>query len=202
MDTELLVDDRIDDGRKLIAELVRDGFDVTAAFWIKTSEEGLWRLYIVSKSVDTAKIGEGYLPVYACLRRIPDPCIALSDIRLVNATNPIARDAITVRDRYPGRIPARFQGKRLGNLAIEEAYIYPPASGQMTRSEVLQTAAGLMNRTGALQPSIVTFRDGSSMQAIPVGIDMQSPGTVRVVLHDIAAGADRVVSADDVVNIQ
>ncbi len=202
MDTELLVDDRIDDGRKLIAELVRDGFDVTAAFWIKTSEEGLWRLYIVSKAVDTAKIGQAYLPVYACLSRIPDPCISISDIKLVNSTNPIARDAIAVRDRYPGRIPSRFQGKRLGDLAIDEAYIYPAASAPMARIEVLQTVAGLMNRTGAVQPSIVTFRDGTSMNAIPVGIDMQHPGTVHVVLHDIAAGANRVVSADDVVNIQ
>ena len=40
MDYELLVDERIDDGRSLLAGLVEDGFDVTVAFWAKTSEEG------------------------------------------------------------------------------------------------------------------------------------------------------------------
>jgi hypothetical protein len=43
----------------------------------------------------------------------------------MNVTNPIAQDAIAWRDRYPGRVPTRYHGKRLGNLAVEEAYIYP-----------------------------------------------------------------------------
>ena len=57
MDTELLVENRIDDGQRLLIELVRDGFDVSAAAWLKTSEEGLWFLYIGSKSVDASENG-------------------------------------------------------------------------------------------------------------------------------------------------
>ncbi|HUY35849.1 MAG TPA: hypothetical protein VMV69_24110 [Pirellulales bacterium] len=197
-----MVDNRIDDGRKLIAELVRDGFDVTVAFWILTSEEGLWHLYIGSTSAEAENIGDNYRRIYACLRQVPNPSVSFSEINLVHPTNPIARDAIAARDRYPGRIPTRYRGKRLGNLTVDEAYIYPRASGEMTRNEVLQTVASLMNRSGALQPSVVTFRDGSAIQAIPVGIDLHPPSTVRVAFHDVVAGTDRVVPADDVVNIQ
>ena len=55
MDTEILVDDRIEDGQRLVSQLVRDGFAVVAAFWIKPSEEELWQLYIASPSVNGAR---------------------------------------------------------------------------------------------------------------------------------------------------
>ncbi len=202
MDTELLVDNRIEDGRKLIVELVRDGFDVVVALWLKTSEEGLWFLYIASTSVETERIGDAYRRVYSCLSRIADPCVALSETKLIHAMNPIAQDAIAVRDRYPGKMPTKYQGRRLGNLSIEEAYIYPPASGPMTRNEVLQTAVGLMNRAGIPQPSTFTLRDGSEIHAIPVSIDRQSSGTISIVLQDVVASKSQVVSADDVASIQ
>ena len=31
-----------------------------------------------------------------------------------------------MRDRHPAKAPTRYQGIRLGNTWIEEAYIYPP----------------------------------------------------------------------------
>lgn len=203
MVTELLVDEQIENGRDLIAELVEDGFDVTVAFWARTSEEGLWFLYIGSTSVGVHSLGEAYRRAYACLRRLTNTWIALSEIKLVHATNPIAQEAIVIRDKFPGgRLPTRIGGKRLGNLSIEEAYIYPRASGQMTTSEVLQTVIGLMNRTGAVQPSIVTFSDGSKIQAIPAGINMNSPGTTQIMLLDVVSGTNRTVTPTEIVNIQ
>src|SRR3954462_9877886 len=112
MDTELLVDERVDDGRRLLSELVRSGFDVTAAFWIKTSEEGLWFLYIASAAVSQGKVGDAYGAVYAAMSRLPHPSISLSDIKLVAPDNPIAADAISIRDRYAARIPTRYNGDR------------------------------------------------------------------------------------------
>jgi hypothetical protein len=192
----------VEDGRRFIGELVRDGFDVTAAFWVKTAEEGLRHLYVGSNFVDTESLGEAYQRAYACLRRVPDPGFGLSEIKLVPAGNPIVREAIAVRDRFAGRAPTRFRGERLGNLLIEEAYIYPKAMGPMTRHEVLQTVARLMDRSGVLQPSIVTLADGSTIQAIPNAMDMPSPGVVQIAFHDVYTGQDRVVLAEDVTNIQ
>lgn len=123
MDYVLLVDEQIEDGKSLLAGLVHDGFDVTVAFWVRTSEEGLWFLYIGSTSVRTMTLADAYRVVYGALRRIPNTEISISNVKIVDADNPIARSAIEVRDRYPARLPARYNGKRLGNMSIEDAYI-------------------------------------------------------------------------------
>jgi hypothetical protein len=126
MDQELLVESRIEDGQRLIDQLVRDGFPVRVAFWVKTSEEGDWFFFLGSPEVDFEKPGDAYGKVYVSLSKVPDCSISLSEIKLVNGTNPVARAAVALRDRHKGMVPTRFHGKRLGNLAVEEAYIYPP----------------------------------------------------------------------------
>jgi hypothetical protein len=112
----------------LVEQLVRDGFDVSVAFWVKISEEGLWHLYIASPSVDAEKLGESYGKVYASLNKIPSSWVSPSDIKLITDMNPIARDAVEVRDRHLAKLPTRYHGKRLGSLSISEAYIYPPSA--------------------------------------------------------------------------
>jgi len=202
MDQELLVDYRVEDGQKLIAELVRSGFDVTAAFWVHTPDDDLWQLYIASDSVDSNKIGDAYGILYGCLQRIATPSISISEVKLVRPSNPIARDALAIRARYRGRVPTKFKGERFGGLSIDEAYIYPTTVASMPRSEVLQTLSALIGRTGVLQPSTITFRDGTAMRAIPVGIQLQQPGSVQIVLHDFEGGRTLNVVVDEIVNVQ
>jgi hypothetical protein len=148
MDQEVLVDSRIDDGLKLLTALANEGFDVTVACWVKTSEEGLWFLYIGSTSVERGKIGDAYAVAYDCLSRIPYVSIELSDIKLVSATNPVAKDALAVRRRYPGRAPTRYHGKRLGGLSIEEAYIYSQPTGPMPPRELMRTILEMTGHPG------------------------------------------------------
>jgi len=125
MDTEILVENRIVDGQKLIRELSRSGFDVSVAFWVRLSESDVWILYIGSRSISPDKPGEEYTILYSCLNHVPDVSIGLSEIYVIPFSDPIARAAIAIRDRNRKRIPARYEGKRLGNLDIEEAWIYP-----------------------------------------------------------------------------
>jgi hypothetical protein len=205
--TELLVENRIDDGQRLLIELVRDGFDVSAAAWLKTSEEGLWFLYIGSKSVDAGKLANAYRTVYACLRRIPDSWIDMSAVKLVHDTNPIARDVVAIRDRYPGgRIPTRYGGERIGNIAIEEAYLYPRITPGLTRDEIVQAVTGLLNRTGLVRPSTVTLRDGTVIRGIPFGIEMKRaagrPSVLEIKLLDDTDGSAHSIPVDDVTNLQ
>jgi hypothetical protein len=131
MDTELLVENQIDDGRRLVEQAVSDGMEVSAAFWVKTSEEGLWHLYIASPLVNEVRLGEAYRQVYASLGKILESSVSPSDITLVNDRNPIARDIIAVRDRSPARVATRYGGKRIGSVSIVEAYIYPPLANSM-----------------------------------------------------------------------
>jgi hypothetical protein len=204
MDTELLVDNRIEDGQKLVAELVLAGFDVSVAFWVKTSEEGLWFLYIGSTSVEPSKVADAYRTLYACLSRIPDPWVSMSEVKLIQASNPIAKDALAARDRQPGRHPVRFQGKRLGNLSIEEAYIYPRVGGQMTPGEILQTLFGMANRPAGTQvrPAVIALRDGATITAIITGFNLQMPGSLTIHTHDPASNTSREIAGDDVINIR
>src|SRR5581483_5631900 len=155
MDTELLVDRRIDDGTKLVAQLVRDGFNVAVALWAKTREEGLWFLYIGSDSFDMKRnLGTAYQKLYFSLRKISDSSISISDVKLVDSVNPIAQAALRLRAQFAGRIPFRSRAQMLGGLAVEEVYIYPEL-GPMTPTEIMQTVIGLMSRQGFLQPSQV-----------------------------------------------
>lgn len=206
MDQELLVENRINDGQRLLIELTRDGFDVSVAAWLKTSEEGLWFLYIGSRSVDAGKLGDSYRTVYACLRRIPGTHLDMSAVKLVQESNPVAREIKTIRDQNAGgRIPAWYGGNSIANIAIDIAYIYPRITPGLTRNEVLQTVTGLMNRTGIASPSVVTLRDGTVIRGVPCGIELKltasgSSGLEVKILE--ASGSMHVIPVDEVANIQ
>ena len=43
--------------------------------------------------------------------------------KVIGPHDPIAKDMVTNRGR-PGRPPTPFRGSRLGDLGVEEAYIY------------------------------------------------------------------------------
>lgn len=120
-----LVESHIDSGKKLIDELVRDGTDVTAACWVRTSEDDRWWLYIASKAVDDLGITAAYRVIYPTIHRIPDLWIGPLEVKLIGPKNPIAEKMVAVRDSYSARIPIRYRGPRLGELSIEEAFIYP-----------------------------------------------------------------------------
>jgi hypothetical protein len=125
MDTEVLVDDQIDDGQLLVEQLIKDNFNVSVAFWVKTNEDAAWQLYLAFPEGASDKSTEAYRKVYYSLDSISPVSISNSDISIINDNNPIAQAAIEQRDRLPARIPSKYFGKRLGPLAIKEAYIYP-----------------------------------------------------------------------------
>ena len=204
MDTELLVDSRIEDGQKLVAELVIAGFDVSVALWVKTSEEGLWFLYIGSTTVEPSKIGDAYRTLYACLSKIPDPWVNMSEVKLIQASNPIAKDAMAVRDRQPSRLPVRFQGKRLGSLSIDEGYIYPRVGGLLTPGEILQTLFAMSNRPAGtlIRPSVITLRGGTTVTALITGFNLQMPGGFTIHTLDPVSNTKGEIAGDEVINIQ
>lgn len=125
MDTDFLVENKVEDGQRLINLLIREQFDVGVAFWVRTSEDSLWQLWLASSAVGPGSMGDALRKVYAVLSKIPDCGVSPSEITLIESANPIARAAMALRDRYHSRIPVRFHGKRLASLATEELFIYP-----------------------------------------------------------------------------
>ena len=139
--------------------------------------------------------------------------VRVSDERILDAVSlraaarwayPIAIDAIAVRDRQPSRLPVRFQDRRLGNVSIEDAFIYPPVGGLMTSGELLQALIGMSNRPAGTQarPSVITLRDGATITAIVTGFNLQMPGAVTIDTLDPASNTKGQLEGDEVINIQ
>lgn len=134
-----LVEMQIKEGERLIGRLTREGVAVTAAAWVKESESGDWYLYLA-----TPLVGEegGKKPAYhrvnTIIREMQDEGLGMDPFekKVIGPHDPIAKDMAANRSSRPTGPTTPFRGSRLGDLAVEEAYIYPPTA---TREE----AAGI-----------------------------------------------------------
>ncbi|SIO62656.1 hypothetical protein SAMN05444166_7111 [Singulisphaera sp. GP187] len=209
MDSNALVEFQIDAGQRLIRQLVQDEFEVRAAFWVKTTEEGLWFLYISTPLIEQRGLAEAYRGLQASLQRLQGIPLSLSDIKLIGGTNPITRDVLSILSRHPSRLALRYGGKQLGSMTIEEAYVYPEHfyeigdRRQMTKEDVLRELVSLMNRgPGILHPSKIALRNGDTFQGLPFSIQLGS--NQRSVIQFVADGefAPRIVDVDDIASIE
>jgi hypothetical protein len=128
MDYVPLVEPEIEDGRQLMARLATEGVEVIAASWIWDGEDGKWSLFLASPIVDRLGQIKAYSRVQPLIRQMPAPfSIHPFDVKLIGVTDPITKDPVAYRDRYPGRTPPWFRGARLGEQALATAaYVYPP----------------------------------------------------------------------------
>jgi hypothetical protein len=125
VDTEVLVEERIEHGRQLLVDLIQNDFDVDVALWVHTVEDDLWLLYIGSATLQDTQIGDAYGKIYGSLSKVKGMVIPVSDIKLILPSNPIAVAATMYRNRHNSRTAIRFSGNRIGGLAVQEAYVYP-----------------------------------------------------------------------------
>lgn len=132
MATTALVKDMLTDGEKVVARLTQEGFDVTTACWLKESENDQWYFYVVSPVVESESFSRAYGRLHTIIRRIPQPLwIDPLEVRLLEPQDPIAKDVLAIHQRAPGPTvcPTRWGGTQLGNLSIEDAYLYPLTNG-------------------------------------------------------------------------
>jgi hypothetical protein len=208
VDQSTLVEDQIDDGRRFVERFAADGNPVRAAFWVKTAEEGIWFLYVVTDIVDSVGPAAAYRAVHASLQKLGQSWVSSSEVKVISPTNPIARDVLAVMARYPGRLATRFGGKTLGSMAVEQTYIYPPhffTFGQvnpMTTEDVGREIVRLMNRgPGILQPSRVTLKDGTSFNGVPFSLQLGSQKAVVAQFVADGEAAPRVIRLDEIASI-
>jgi hypothetical protein len=127
MDSDTLVENLLEDGQKLIAELLGRGFEVAAAFWLKASQNGKWDFYIVSPAVDAEGILKAYARLLSVVRTMPQPFdIDFFKIKLISPAHPIAANVVAIQGRARGiqTRPIRWSGTSLGNVSIDGAYLY------------------------------------------------------------------------------
>jgi hypothetical protein len=122
---------QLKEGRRLIDRLAQEGVVVTAAAWLKESESGDWYLHLATPLV-TEGGGKraAYHRVNEVIRLLHEEGFAMDPFakKVIGPHDPIARDLAAHRVDRPGLPPTPFRGGRLGDLAVEEAYIYPPPS--------------------------------------------------------------------------
>jgi hypothetical protein len=123
-----LVETQIREGQRLLDRLAQDGVQVTAAAWVKEAESGDWYLYLATPLVPE---GGGrrlaYHRVNEVIRELLNEGFAMDPYakKVVAPDDPIARDIVAHRNGVPGGPPALFRGSRLGDLPVEDAFIYP-----------------------------------------------------------------------------
>jgi len=78
VDQSTLVENQIDDGRRFVERFAADGNPVLAAFWVKTAEEGIWFLYVVTDIVDREGPASAYRAVQASLRQLGELWVSSS----------------------------------------------------------------------------------------------------------------------------
>jgi hypothetical protein len=125
MGEELLVTEQIDAG----AEFVRDFNDyvtVSVAFWVVSAESDDVFLYVASDNIDDSNFDVAYGEVLRRLSGKRSQWLDPFQIKLLNSSDPIAEDAMRIRDRYPAALVTRYDGSSLGGTSIDGAYIYPP----------------------------------------------------------------------------
>lgn len=122
-----LVNEQIDAG----ADFVRDFNDyvsVSVACWVVPAESDDMFLYIASDDIDDTNFDVAYGEVLRRLSGKTSQWLDPFQIKLVNSSDPIAHDAVEIRDRYAAPLGTRYGGSSIGGMSIDRAYIYPPVS--------------------------------------------------------------------------
>lgn len=208
MDQSTLVGDQISDGRRFIERFAADGNPVHAAFWVKTEEDELWFLYVVTDLVDRDGPAAAYRAINQSLKKLGECWITSSEIKVIGRGNPIAKDVLAITARYPGRLATRYGGRILGSMSVDQVYIYPPSNftftqvNPMTTEDISRELVRLMNRGAGLhQPSRVGLKDGTTFSGVPFSIEL-GPQNVMLVRFIVDGElAPRIVQLDDIASI-
>lgn len=124
MGGELLVNEQIDAGAEFVRDL-NDFVPVAVAFWIIPSESNDVFLYVASDDIDDHNFDVVYGEVLRKLSGSRNQWLDPFQIKVLNSSDPIAQDAMRIRDRYPALVATRYGGSSLGGTSIDRAYIYP-----------------------------------------------------------------------------
>jgi hypothetical protein len=127
MGQDLLVIEQVDAGIDFVRDF-NDYVPVSVAFWVQPAESDNLFLYIASDDINDSNFDIAYGEVLRRLQGRSRQWLDPFQIKLVNSSDAIARDAIQIRDRYAAKFPTRYHGSSLGGVGIDAAYIYPPLS--------------------------------------------------------------------------
>lgn len=125
MGQESLVNEQIDAGETFLRDF-NDYVSIAVAFWINPADSEDWLLYIASTEINDGNMRAAYGEVLRRIANNRNQWLDAFQIKLLNSSDPLAVEVIEIRNRYPLKIPTRYNGSSIAGLAIDDAYIYPP----------------------------------------------------------------------------
>jgi hypothetical protein len=121
-----LVEQDIEDGRKLIKALEQADLPVDAALWLYLPEPEEWRFMIASPLVDQKGSREVYAFVQSVLKKMsPSFRISLSNVAVVSPSYGLVQSVRQMLRANPNKISdLRFTKNVIDHQFVEDAYIY------------------------------------------------------------------------------
>jgi hypothetical protein len=106
MDKKPLVTEQLDAGEKLIRDFTKT-IPVQAAFWLRERDSDEWYLYLASDQIDDQNFDLAYSEVLRIVQPGQSLWIDPFQVKVVGTDALVARAALDVMHKYPGRIPRR-----------------------------------------------------------------------------------------------
>jgi hypothetical protein len=123
---EVLSEQMIDAGAKLVERLDQSQSNVQAALWLFLPEEKTWEMVVVSPLVRTDGPKSFYKRILEANKKAgePESIISLNDIKVTDTSNPlinVLRIAISTGNGITG---IRFSKNTINGIFVEDSYIY------------------------------------------------------------------------------
>jgi len=123
-----LVREEIDAGAKFLGDFQKY-LPIRLAFWLKQSEEPVWKLYVVSQEITGENFAVAYGEVARIANTLDDDWFDPFQVMLIGVEDPLARGIFDIERTRSGRIPPRLQGRIIGGVSVDDSYFYrlPPS---------------------------------------------------------------------------
>jgi hypothetical protein len=124
MDQGSLVNEQIEAGAKVAAEFDKYA-PLAAAFWAKDIEYKDWYLYLASEQINSTNFDLAYGEVVRIFGDKKRPGMDIFQIKVAGLDNPLVKGVCDLQRAYPNVAGSHLWTRRLGEVMVEDAYIYP-----------------------------------------------------------------------------
>ena len=124
MDQGPLVIEEANAGEEFVRRLDKR-LPVSAAFWVKDSEEERWYLYVASDEITDSNLNVAYGEVLRVAADAPSPHLDPFQVKLIPSGDPLAQAALTIHHRFPTKLATRLGSSNFGGMGVDAVYLYP-----------------------------------------------------------------------------
>ena len=123
---EVLSEQMIDAGAKLVERLDQSQSNVQAALWLFLPEEKTWEMIVISPLVKTDGPRSFYKRILEANKKADESesIISLNDIKVADTSNPLINVLRTAISTGSGITGIRFSKNTINGTFIEDSYIY------------------------------------------------------------------------------